>query len=378
MKLVKLTIWISICFVSICLFMAPLPVVAEHPQGDIIVEAEGLGISKKDALLKAKREAVETGIGTVLISQTEIENFQLQKDIILTRTLGAVKRYDIVHQERQQDGTHFVQILATVSLSSIKADLAALKILMESMDKPRMMVVIKETEGKNAENAIVDYLKSKEFDLVDPAIVAAIMRKDSQLIESAARGNPAAAAKIGASNGAEYIIVGTVTKSLGSHSLLSDAGMVSGQATITAKVVNCSNASIIASKSARSAAAHISEDVAKSLAASKSGTKLMDNELFEAIVSSFQDMINNGMPLDVKIQGIASFQMQKSVRQKIQNIPDVVSVTKRRFGDGQLFLSVLFKGNADAFSDAIDGLSLAEKSLHVTSIEGSRVTLKVK
>ena len=204
------------------------------------------------------------------------------------------------------------------------------------------------------------------------------MRKEDYLIESAASGNPAAAAKIGASNGAEYIIVGNVTKSLGSHSLLSDAGMVSGQATITAKVVNCSNASIIASKSARSAAAHISEDVAKSLAASKSGTKLMDDEMFEAIVSSFQNMINNGMPLDVNIQGIVSFQMQKTVRQKIEKIPDVVSVTKRRFGEGQLLLSVLFKGDADAFGDAVDGLMLAEKSLRVTSIEGSRLTIKLK
>ena len=378
MKAYKLKLWHFIGFVSAWLIFFPSLCIAGQPSGDMVVEAEGYGISKKEALLKAKREAVEIGIGTVLISQTEVENFQLQKDVILTKTIGAVKRYTVLHQEQQQDGTHFIQIQAVVSLSSIKADLAALKILLESMDKPRMMVVIKEPGGKNAENAIVEYLNDKEFDLVDPAVVAAIMRKDHHLIERAAEGDPAAAAKIGASNGAEYIIVGNVTTSLGSHSLLSDAGMVSGQATITAKVVNCSNARIIASKSTRSAAAHISEDVAKSLAASKSGTKLMDDELFEAIVSSFQDMINNGMPLDVKIQGISSFKMQKSIRRQLEKIPDVVSVTKRRFGDGQLFLNVLFKGNADAFGDAVDGIMMAEKSLRVTSIEGNRLTLKLK
>ncbi len=56
-----------------CFLVASLS--AQTTDGDIRVQAEGFGMSKDDALLKAKRDAVEKGIGTVLISHTEINNF---------------------------------------------------------------------------------------------------------------------------------------------------------------------------------------------------------------------------------------------------------------------------------------------------------------
>lgn len=355
-----------------------MPLCAKIPDGDIIVESDGFGISKKDALLKAKREAVEIGIGTILYSQTEIKNFELMKDVILTRTVGSVKKYDILHQEKKPDNTFYVKIQAVVSLASIKADLAALKILLESMDKPRIMVVIREKNGKNAESAIIDYLTEKGFDLVDPATVAALMKNNDQLIRRAAEGDPAAAAKIGVSNGAEYILVGKVSKSLGSNALLKESGLVSGQATITAKAVNCSNGKIIASKSTHSAAAHISEKTARDLAAEKAGKKLMDEEFFEVIISSFQNAINNGIPLDVTIKPVNIFKTQKAIRQILGNISNVVSVIKRSFGKGQLKLTVLYKGNADSFSEAVDGKSFQGKKLSVINIEGSRVVILLK
>ncbi len=355
-----------------------MPLCAGTPDGDIIVESDGFGISKKDALLKAKREAVEIGIGTILYSQTEIKNFELMKDVILTRTVGSVKKYDILHQEKKADNSFYIKIQAVVSLASIKADLAALKILLESMDKPRIMVIIKEKNGKNAESAIINYLTQKGFDLVDPATVAALMKKNDQLIRRAAEGDPAAAAKIGASNGAEFILVGKVTKSLGSNALLKESGLVSGQAGITAKAVNCSNGKIIASKSTHSAAAHISEKTARDLAAEKAGKKLMDEEFFEVIISAFQNAINNGIPLDVTIKQVENFKTQKAIRQIIENISNVVSVIKRSFGKGRLKLTVLYKGNADSFSDAVDGKSFQGKKLSVINIEGSRVVILLK
>ncbi len=372
----KLKVAVFLPVLLIGLFSMPL--CAETPDGDIIVESDGFGISKEDALLKAKREAVEIGIGTILYSQTEIKNFELMKDVILTRTVGAVKKYDILHQEKKPDNTFYVKIQAVVSLASIKADLTALKILLESMDKPRIMVVIREINGKNAENAIIDYLTQKGFDLVDPATVAALMKKNDQLIRRAAEGDPAAAATIGVSNGADFILIGKVTKSLGSNAFLKESGMVSGQAGITAKAVNCSNGKIFASKSTHSAAAHISEKTALDLAAKKAGKKLMDEEFFETIISAFQNAINNGIPLDVTIKQVENFKTQKAIRQIMGNISNVVSVIKRSFGNGRLKLTVLYKGNADSFSEAVHGKSFQEKKLSVINIEGSRVVILLK
>jgi hypothetical protein len=357
----------------LCFLGAPLR--AQTTEGDITVQAEGFGISREDALLKAKRNAVEKGIGTVLISHTEINNFELQKDIILSRTMGSVKQYDILKEQTESDGSVFIRINALVSLASIKADLAALKILLESMDKPRMMVLIREVDGKTAENTILTYLKDKSFDLVDVASVAALLKMEETLINRAVQGDPGAAAQIGAKNGAEYVIVGSVTKSLKETKLLSESGMISGQATISAKVINCSNARVVASNSASSAAYHVSGKVAQANASQKAAEKLMDRKLFETIVATFQDMINNGFSLDVTVKNVPNFKTQKSVRAFLGDLPQVVSVTKKAFGGGILGVTVVFKGNADAFSELVDGKTTAGKTVSVTDIAASSVTL---
>ena len=351
---------------------------AQTPEDEIAVQAEAFGTSREDALLKAKRNAVEKGIGTVLISHTEINNFELQKDIILSKTIGSVKRYDILKEQTESDGAVFLQINAVVSLANIKADLAALKILLESMDKPRMMVLIRETDGKTAENTILSYLKDKSFDLVDAATVAAQLKMEKDLIDRAVQGDPGAAAQIGAKNGADYVIVGSVTKSLKETELLSESGMISGQASISAKVVNCSNARVVASNSASAAAYHVSGKVAMANASQKAAEKLMDRKLFETIVATFQDMINNGFPLDVTVNNVPDFKAQKSMREFLGKLPNVVSVTKKAFGGGTLGLTVLYKGNADTFSELVDGKTAAGKVISVTDIAANSVTLVLK
>lgn len=343
----------------------------------ITVEAEAYGSSRGDALLKAKREAVSQGIGTVLVSETEIKNFILQKDRVLTRTIGSVLSYKVLQEKKEGPEEYFIKIRAVVSTASIRQDLAALKILLESMNKPRMMVLVKEENGRNAETAILDYLSEKGFDLVDAAATAALMAKDDDLITRATKGDPVAAARIGADNGAEYVLVGTVTKSLGKNGMLADVGMVSGQATITARVINCSNARVVASKSARAAAAHISGDTAMSTAADKAARELMDRKLFEKIVASFQDTVNNGVTLEVEVRSIPDYRTQKAVRKALE-IDGVASVAKRSFGNGALKLSVTFRGNADTFADGIDGRAVGSRKLVVTDVTGNRLVINLK
>jgi len=345
--------------------------------GDKTVTAEGNGASKQDALLQAKRAAVEEGIGVVLSSQTEVENFMLKKDKVITQSFGSVRSFNTLKEEQKGD-TWYVKISAVVSLDSITADLMALKILLVSMDKPRTMVLIQEEGGQNAESTVVDFLQSKGFDLVDPAQAAALMAKDDPFIRKAIEGDPVAAAKLGAENGAEYVVVGSVRKSILANEVIKDTGMKSGQASLTLKVVNCSNGRIVATKSATGASVHIADDIAKSQAAAKAATNLMDKKLFEAIVTSFQDTINNGANYEVVISGVKSYGLQKSAAKILEDTEGVVSVTKRSFGSGKLELSVLFKGSAESFCDHIDNKAVDESKLVVTNIAGNRIALNLQ
>ncbi len=345
--------------------------------GDKTVTAEGNGASRQEALLQAKRAAIEEGIGVVLSSQTEVENFLLKKDQVISRSFGAVRSFTSIKEEQKGD-TWYIKISAVVSLDSITADLMALKILLVSMDKPRTMVLIQEEGGQNVATTIIDYLQEKGFDLVDPAQAAALMAKDDPFIRKAVEGDPVAAAKLGADNGAEYVVVGSVGKSLLANEVVNNTGMKSGQANLTVKVVNCSNGRIVATKSATGAAVHIADDIATAKAAVKAATNLMDKKLFEAIVTSFQDTLNNGATFEVIISGVKSYGQQKSAAKVLEDAEGVVSVTKRRFGGGKLELSVLFKGSAETFCDHIDSKAVDESKLVVTNIAGNRISLSLQ
>ena len=169
-----------------------------------------------------------------------------------------------------------------------------------------------------------------------------------------------------------------VTKSLKESAFLKESGMVSGQATISAKVVNCSTGKVVTANSTSSAAVHVSADAAQAQATAKAAAKLMDRKLFETIVASFQDMINNGIALDITVENVSSFKVQKAVRKFIADLNDVVSVSKKAFGNGQLQLAVVFKGNADTFSERVDGQRIMDQRLAVTAIVGSRVSIHLQ
>ena len=280
-------------FAALSVLLCTTFILANHPANDISIEAEGYGPSKKDALLQAKRGAVEDGMEALLTSKTEIHNFQLLKDDVLNHSTGLVKNYKILHREKRSNNTYLVKIKATVSLESIKANLVAHKILLESMDKPHLMVFIQEKNGQAAKNAIVGYLKAKQFNLVIPESVPIVSYSGSRAMQHAACIDIAAATAMGAKNGAEYIIVGTVSKTIGSGELLKNAGLISGLADIQAEIIDCSSGRSIISKSVHCAAAHISEETAMNAAAEKAGYELMDNALFETIVHSFKNKIEN-------------------------------------------------------------------------------------
>lgn len=360
------------------LFLLPAVVFGQQENQDKIVEVTGEGPSRTAALTDAKRNAVEQGIGTMLRSQTEVNNFILQKDQVISHCQGAVKKYTVL-SENEQDGGWQVRIQAMVSMGSISSDLMSLKILLASMDKPRTMVLIQEQGGSNAQNRIEDYLLRKGFDIVDATQTAALMNVNSAVIIQALDGDPAAVAQMGKQRGAEYMIVGMVRKRIMSGvSLISDSGMLSGRASLTVRVINCSNARIIASKSANSAAIHILGETAQAQAAVKAADVLMDNQLFEAIIGTFQNTVNNGANLEVTVKGVNNYNMQKEATAIFEHCNGVVSVNRRYFNGQELGLTVLFKGTADLLCDQVNGSTVGNAVMMVTDIAGNRIAVQVQ
>lgn len=353
----------------------------------IIAEGSGEGANAEEALLAAKRNAIEKGIGTILLSQTEIENFQVKRDQIITKTLGSVKSYEKISEGKTSGGYFEVTIKAVLSRSSINQDLAAFHILIESMNKPRTMVIIDENnigtvEPNNsaAETAILQFLKDPyEFELIDPKASASIRSSQEKMASIA--GDAAAAAQLGSQNGAEVIITGSAVSREATQLSQNLGGMVSAQADVTLRAINCSTGSIIGASSAHAAMVHISAATAGTQAITKASQKAI-KDLLDKIIKEWQNQQNNGVTLTLTIAGVSTFRLKNDLIQTLTGVANISAVHERNW-DMQsklLMVDIQYKGNANGFCTRIDGFKLRSGagSVAVSGLNGLRVSLQVQ
>ncbi len=376
---------LAIAIAGIALFFGTALYAADD---DIITaEGDGQGANPEEALLSAKRNAIEKGIGTILLSQTEIENFQVKRDQVITKTIGAVRSYEKISEGKTPEGYYEMKIKAVISKSAMREDLAAFQILIESMNKPRTMVVIEESnlgtaEPNNsaAETAILQFLKDPyEFELIDPKASAAIRASQEKMATIA--GDAAAAAQLGSQNGAEVIITGTATGREATQMSQNLGGMVSAQADVTLRAVNCTTARIIGASSAHAAAVHISAATAGTQAIAKASQKAI-KDLLDKIIKEWQNQQNNGVMLSLTISGVSTFRLKNDLIQTLQWVPNVSGVHERNW-DMQsklLVVDIQYKGNANGFCTRIDGFKLKSGagSIAVSGLTGLRVALQIQ
>ncbi|MFA4910895.1 MAG: flagellar assembly protein T N-terminal domain-containing protein, partial [Desulfobacteria bacterium] len=111
---------VLLCFVII--FVVAKSVHGEQQLQLQVVKAEGMGaivnndkaIARDNAIEDALRKAVEQAVGTLVSSETMVENFQLLSDSIYTKTEGYIQKYKII-SEAPAENIYKVNIEATVA-----------------------------------------------------------------------------------------------------------------------------------------------------------------------------------------------------------------------------------------------------------------------
>ena len=366
---------ISICIMLLALCSFASDVLAETK----VVVAEGRSFfNMEDATRQAQRAAVEKAVGVFIHSQTEVENFVVQKDRIMSRTQGYITRFSVL--EKDSKGEEFyTKIEAVVSLDKIKDDLIAMKILLESMERPTIMVLIEEDytdmtpAGMSiAETEVSSLLAAKGFDLVDKAQMEAIKRRNQAAL--ALGGNVAAAQSLGLDLGAQYVVIGkALVQDIGEA--YPGSGLKSLQASLQLKIIQTNTGIVLGSVVKNGVSAHISPVTGASMALRQSAQKAVDEYLVDTITNSFQDYLNNGAPIKLHITGVNSFKEYSTIAANIETLDRVVSSKKEGWnkGGGLLILDLRFKGTSEELAELLDGSQYGTKRLEVTDFAPDRV-----
>lgn len=344
-----------------------------------VVEVEGSSfLSKEDAIRQAQRSAVEQAVGVFIHSKTEVENFAIKKDRIMSRTQGYITRFTILEEEKTE-GLYTVRLSATISMDKIKDDLLAMKILLDSMERPKLMILIEEEYiGMDnvgmclAETEMASLLAAKGFDLVDRAQIEKIKNLDQS--RQALAGNIAAARRLGLDLGSQYVIVGkAVVQDIGEA--YPNSGLKSLQASLQLKVIQAQTGLLLGSIVKNGISVHISPLTGAGKSLQIAVQKAVDEYLVDTITNSFQDFLNNGAPLKLHITGVTSFQQYRLIASNIEIIDNIVSSKKEGWNKigGLLVLDLRFKGTSEELAELLDGLKLGDHSLEVVDFAPDRV-----
>ncbi|MBU4487084.1 MAG: hypothetical protein KKD38_09175 [Candidatus Delongbacteria bacterium] len=215
-----------------------------HDQNITEVEVTGIGADRDSAVRAAQRNAIETAIGTYLVSEQEMQNYMTVKDKILAKSEGFVKSYSVIDQAREADGSWTVTIRAAVTKDILMSDLEALGILLAQIGNPSM-VVFYQPKGipydkrytEQAINQINQYFTINRYNIYDLDQLNALIEDDMSMKQVALNEDVDMAEILAKKLKADiYVTVAIV---------LEDLGNGKKKAKATAKVFNASTAKLL-------------------------------------------------------------------------------------------------------------------------------------
>lgn len=377
--------------VLVCFGLAPAATLAQSQT----VTAEGVagmqggdqGIARDNALKDAQRKAVEQAVGSMVASETLVENFQVLRDSVYSKSQGYIQKYTIVKEGPQKD-LYAVTISATVAVENLKNDLGALGLLMARVGKPRVLFMIAEqnigeeiaifwwswwgrggSEFKGqtvnmavSETTLKEEFLNKGFNVVD--ISSATGKFEVSNAYRIADLTNDGAREFGKKLNAEVVIRGKALAKEGPRTAGSSVG--SYLADITVSAIRVDNGQVLASARGNAAARHITQHVGGNQALENAARSVAD-KLIEQITSKWTAESSGGQLVQITIRGLAGMKDLVKVKEFLQSqVRGVQTVIQRSFEGGVAVLDVDARASAQQIGDELAKKDFGALDLDVT------------
>jgi hypothetical protein len=369
------------------------------------VTAEGMagvkgdpGIARDAAIQDALRKAVEQAVGTMVSSETLVENFQVVRDNIYNKSAGYVKEYKVVKESPGKD-LHTVTISAVVATSDLKNDLGALNLLHQRVGKPRTLFMIAEQNigqevllywwgtwgapggaaavGQTvdmavSETALKEEFANKGFNVIDISAVTGKFQisnayRIADLTDAGAR-------EIGRKMGAELIVKGLALAKEGPRGAGSAVG--SYLADITLSAVRVDNGQVLGSVRAQGVARHVTQHVGGNNAIEQAARNAAE-KIIDQITAKWTAETSGGQLTQITITGLGSMKELVKIKEFLKShVRGVQNVIQRSYEGGTAVLEVDAKGNAQAIGDELAKKDFPGFDLDLTSVSASTIEIK--
>jgi hypothetical protein len=352
--------------------------------------SDGL-IGKDRAINDALRKAVEQAVGTLVSSETMVQNFQTLNDQIYLQSQGYVQSYRVL-SESQRPNIYEVTLQASVATGPIKEKLEALGFLLQQVGKPRIMILIAEqnigrqdynywwgyprggqTDLTVAENTIMDLFREKGFDFVDHAAQSKEI-KVAPAFQVPDLSNQAAV-NLGKQADAEVVIVGkALARSVGS---IAGTSMKSVQANISFRAIQTDNGRVLSSGADHAAAVHIDEVTAGAEALKKASAKISD-KMMDDIIKNFQKRVGGTTLVQLTVTGLSGHEDLRKFKNMLQGqVRGVERIHERSFSGNVARMDVDIKGSAHSLAEEISQKRFKEFAVKVISSTWNTIEVNI-
>ena len=341
-------------------------------QGTSYIHSDRVDIARDKAIESALRSIVEKTMGVMISSTTEVENYEVKLDKILSESQGFINSYTVTGEER--DGNIFkVTVEADVGVGKLKDRMKALQMVMTRKAMPRLMIIYSKGSQADliAESVMSKYFMSHGFKIIDASTAKKNMRHERL---QALASDEMELKKLGHRYGAEVMILGNIEFSHKSVKV-DNIEMLFNKALGTVKAVNVDTGEVIATDSDTRSAPGMGD--AEKRVIEEMGLKLSEN-MMDQITERWSSELTSAAMVKLLASGLRSYQelamFKEAVARKVRGVREMF---QRSYANGRVELDVEIKGNTQSLADDIASVEFNKRTIKILEITQNKVIVRL-
>jgi len=350
------------------------------------IEHSNISRAEQYALKNAFQLAIEKGLGTFVKSETEVANFSLVKDKIISKSEGYILDYHKIRQWENGDML-YIKIKAVVSLKQLGDDFnTMLKTTMRQIDSPVIAFVLtawempeatgpkKHLEGQVLIDAFQEQFKNKGFDIKAAGKARAFASTGTGELAHVASGGRKATAKYAREANVNFIALGEITATFGGMDPATGTYKWSG--TISSEIIDASTSEIVASYS-KTLIKKFPDKIQGLSALIHSGADNAAKVLAKQTLETWQQYAGSGRVYHMVISGYKNFKQKRAVKKALDTFAEIRGQNENK-ENNTLAFDIIFKGSIMELEDlTVEAMEGGGFEIEDLIIEGNKVIVKL-
>ena len=346
-------------------------------------------LARQSALDNAFRSAVEQAVGVLIESESVVNNSELIKDKISSKSAGFIRRYTIIEEKFEGD-ICAVKIRALVSRAKLEKGLDSFGLVLKKMGKPRIVMLLSEQSATQeqpsfwwgggmvdmgvAENTITARFLKKDFNFVDRQSILANLKGENLVGKLGANLTNDTALRIIASGEAEVAIIGQAIARAGVS--VGGTSFRPCQATVSARAINTDNGEVLASVTTQAMVPHVNIAAGGSQALEKAAAECAE-KLQKQIMEKWSKRVGSSGMIRLIASGIAYEDLNDFMALLKDRFDQVEDIYERSFHDETAKMDLEVSGSAKQLAADVGSLQFKGGTVKVISLSANVLELKI-